>query len=324
MYAGSFKIDDYLPLTVPVHDPSTGASSSADSSPSYRVYKNGNATPIVTGSLSALDATNALGIYIDRFQLTAVAGFAKGSDYFIVVAATVGSVTARTIIRFQIEAEVDSNTVSGAVPSVTSAVATNKDAVIDGIKEKTDTLPASPAAVGSPMTLQDNAITGAKFDNATAFPLKSADTGASEVARVGADGDTLKSLSDQIDGASTLNAAGVRSAVGLASANLDTQLGNIPNDAAIQEDVATVLAAYGVPTNTEMDSGFTAIDTVLSTLQSDIDDVKDGYLGGDWEFVDNQWIIYKGKKADGIVLKTFNMLKDGVPSVASPDSRLAV
>jgi hypothetical protein len=57
-------------------------------------------------------------------------------------------------------------------------------------------------AVGSVtagVTLADDAITASKFDESTAFPLKSADTGSTTVARTGADGDTLETLSDQID-----------------------------------------------------------------------------------------------------------------------------
>jgi len=46
--------------------------------------------------------------------------------------------------------------------------------------------------------LADDVITAAKFDESTAFPLKSADTGSTQVARVGADSDTLKTLSDEI------------------------------------------------------------------------------------------------------------------------------
>lgn len=49
-------------------------------------------------------------------------------------------------------------------------------------------------------TLADDAITASKFDESTAFPLKSADTGATALARTGADADTLETLSDQIDG----------------------------------------------------------------------------------------------------------------------------
>jgi hypothetical protein len=47
--------------------------------------------------------------------------------------------------------------------------------------------------------LADDVITAAKFDESTAFPVKSADTGATQIARVGADSDTLETLSDQLD-----------------------------------------------------------------------------------------------------------------------------
>lgn len=47
-------------------------------------------------------------------------------------------------------------------------------------------------------TLADDVITSAKFDESTAFPVKSADTGATAIARVGADSDTLETLSDEI------------------------------------------------------------------------------------------------------------------------------
>ncbi len=48
------------------------------------------------------------------------------------------------------------------------------------------------------VTLADDAITAAKFDESTAFPLTSADSSTTRVARVGADGDTLETLSDEI------------------------------------------------------------------------------------------------------------------------------
>ncbi len=54
-------------------------------------------------------------------------------------------------------------------------------------------------AITNGVTLADDAITAAKFDESTAFPVKSADTGATQIARVGADSDTLETLSDQLD-----------------------------------------------------------------------------------------------------------------------------
>lgn len=75
----------------------------------------------------------------------------------------------------------------------------NVDTQLSTINAKTTNLPASPAAVGSAMTLADDSIKAATFDESTAFPLKSADTGSTQVARTGADSDTLETLSDQID-----------------------------------------------------------------------------------------------------------------------------
>ena len=52
---------------------------------------------------------------------------------------------------------------------------------------------------GDEMNLADDAIGAGKFDQSTAHPLASADSGATEVARTGADGDTLETLSDEIE-----------------------------------------------------------------------------------------------------------------------------
>lgn len=82
--------------------------------------------------------------------------------------------------------------VTGAVGSVTGAVGSVTGAV---------------GSVTAGVTLADDAITSAKFDESTAFPLKSADTGATAVARTGADSDTLETLSDQLDGVSTFDAS---------------------------------------------------------------------------------------------------------------------
>jgi len=47
--------------------------------------------------------------------------------------------------------------------------------------------------------LADDAIASAKYDESSAFPISSSDAGNTELARTGADGDTLETLSDQID-----------------------------------------------------------------------------------------------------------------------------
>lgn len=74
----------------------------------------------------------------------------------------------------------------------------------EALKQDTGQLDDGTFAAGaiSAAAIADDAITAAKFDESTAYPLKSADTGATAIARTGADSDTLETLSDQIDGVS--------------------------------------------------------------------------------------------------------------------------
>lgn len=60
---------------------------------------------------------------------------------------------------------------------------------------------------GTGVTLANDAITSAKFDETTAFPLKAADSGSTYIARTGADSDTLETLSDQLDAAEAADIA---------------------------------------------------------------------------------------------------------------------
>ena len=55
------------------------------------------------------------------------------------------------------------------------------------------------AVPGDLMGLANDAITAAKYDESSAYPVKSVDTGSTKIARTGADSDTLETLSDQID-----------------------------------------------------------------------------------------------------------------------------
>lgn len=83
----------------------------------------------------------------------------------------------------------------------------------------------------SGVVLADNAITSAKYDESTAFAVTSADTGATQIARVGADSDTLETLSDQMD------------AIGTSGASLTAIPWNAAWDAEVQSEVEDALVA---------------------------------------------------------------------------------
>lgn len=146
-------------------------------------------------------------------------------------------------------------------------------------------------AAGAAMTLADDAITAAKFDESTAFPLKSADTGATAVARTGADSDTLETLSDEIaavkaetativadtnelqsnqgnwltaTGFSTHSAADAATAVWAAGTRTLTSFGTLAADA------ATAVWAAGTRTLTAI-SDSSGVTTLLSRILGTLD-----------------------------------------------------
>ena len=104
-------------------------------------------------------------------------------------------------------------------------ITTNIDAPISVVDSNVDDIKVDYAHYGDPMTLADDAITAAKFDESTAFPVKLVDTGATKIARVGADGDTLETLSDQIDKVATLGAGAITWTYNLVDA-LGAAIGN--------------------------------------------------------------------------------------------------
>ena len=181
----------------------------------------------------------------------------------IVVASVTAGVTASTVsdkTGYALTAAYDA--AKNAAPETGGNIA--------AIKSKTDNLPASPAAVGSAMTLADDAITAAKYDQSTAYPLASSDgsdltacaTAAGFSTHSAADVKTaieaagshltlVKAVTDKVDTAleldgavyryttnaleqapsGGLDAAGVRTALGMAAANLDDQLDALPTAA---------------------------------------------------------------------------------------------
>ena len=76
------------------------------------------------------------------------------------------------------------------------------------------------------VTLANDAITSAKYDESTAFPVKADDAGVTQIARVGADGDTLETVSDQIDAIPTTDLTATVNLIYADSDELQTNQGN--------------------------------------------------------------------------------------------------
>src|SRR3990172_4920168 len=106
----SWKIDDLYTFTLSVNG--AAGATDADSVPSYRVYEDETGAAILTGSMAKLDDAGTTGFYSEQLTLSAANGLEKGKSYNVIMCALVSSVTYCTTESFQIEAEVDSNTVS--------------------------------------------------------------------------------------------------------------------------------------------------------------------------------------------------------------------
>lgn len=176
-------------------------------------------------------------------------------------------------------------------PGTAQTITSNAD--ITAIKAKTDNLPSDPAdeslliaAIGAVSGL-DAAGVRAAVGLATA----NLDTQLAGVAKTGGDGDTLETLSDQID---TVDASGVADAVlDNAMSGHDTAgtLGALLND--LPDDVYTRLASipavvYGIPTagepivvyagdtlefNISGLGDLTDVDEIYFTAKKDVDDI---------------------------------------------------
>jgi hypothetical protein len=107
-------------------------------------------------------------------------------------------------------------TMRGTDSAATASALSTHDGKLDTAQADLDTITGAdgttlattqgnyaPSKAGDLMGLANDAITSAKYDESTAFPVKSDDAGATQIARTGADSDTLETLSDQIDAVPT-------------------------------------------------------------------------------------------------------------------------
>jgi ActR/RegA family two-component response regulator len=164
MFLGQWAIDALLTFPCNTHDPTTGAATDADSAPTYRLFEDETGTPILTGSMALLDASNTAGFYSEQITLSAANGFEVGKTYTVYITATVASVAGTMSHTFQVVSVASSAPTAAAIrteidsnSTMLAAIAGYIDTEVAAIKAKTDNLPAAPAAVGDIPTAIQNA-----------------------------------------------------------------------------------------------------------------------------------------------------------------------
>lgn len=82
-----------LTFSICTHDADTGAVTDTSAPPTYRIYEDETATPILTGTMAVLDTANTTGFYTEQIACTTANTFEAGKSYTIYIEATVDGIT---------------------------------------------------------------------------------------------------------------------------------------------------------------------------------------------------------------------------------------
>ena len=96
------ELEGTLVFSICTHDPDTGVITDADAPPTYRIYEDETATPILTGTMAKLDDANTTGLYTETIDCSASNGFENRKTYTIYIEATVDSDTGGISYGFKI------------------------------------------------------------------------------------------------------------------------------------------------------------------------------------------------------------------------------
>ena len=86
-------LGDNLTFTITTHRADTAVLTDADGLPTYRIYEDETAAPILNGTMALLNPANTTGFYSELIACTAANGFEDGRSYNIYIEATVNGIT---------------------------------------------------------------------------------------------------------------------------------------------------------------------------------------------------------------------------------------
>lgn len=124
-------LGDNLVFSVTTHDPDTGVLTDADALPTWRLYEDETAVPILNGNMAFLDAINTTGFYTELIACTAANGFEARRSYTIYIEATVGGDTGGICYGFRCLADLPFATGTEFTYTVTDSATGNP---VDGVE----------------------------------------------------------------------------------------------------------------------------------------------------------------------------------------------
>lgn len=97
------ELGNNLKFSVCAHNPTTALLTDADSAPTYRIYENEDASPVLTGTMAKLDDDNTTGFYTELINCTTGNGFEAEKIYTIYIEVTVAGVKGGISYEFIVE-----------------------------------------------------------------------------------------------------------------------------------------------------------------------------------------------------------------------------
>jgi len=233
-----------------------------------------------------------------RLPAALVGGRMDASVGTIAAAAiTAASIAADAITDAKVASDVTIASVTGAVGSVTGAVGS----VTGAVGSVTGAVGSVTGNVGGNVTGSVGSVTGNVGGNVTgsvgsiatggiaaaSFSAGAIDAAAIATDAIGSDELAASAVTEIQSGLSTLTAAGVRTAVGLATANLDTQLDALPTNAELATALAAAddatlaaIAALSIPTVSAIAAAILAAATT-TPIASDVKKINATTVTGD-------------------------------------------
>jgi len=128
--SGIPKVEDTLYFDFTTHNPSTGAVSDADSTPTCEVFEDNTDTAIL--SPTVVKRTSKTGNYRVPVAATAANGFEVGKNYNVVVSATVNAVSAKAVVaQFVLDGKRVNDLNDVSATGVADAVLTRKPSDVE-------------------------------------------------------------------------------------------------------------------------------------------------------------------------------------------------
>lgn len=278
--------------------PSTGAAYTLGGTPAISVYKDGSTTQSTTGVTLTADFDSVTGLNHFAIDTSADGTFYAAGSFFDIIITT-GTVDSVSVVG----AKVGSFTIrknSALKPTVAGRaldVSSGGEAGVDwaNVGSPTTTVNLSGTTVKTATDVEtDTADIQSRLPAALVSGRIDASVGAMASNTLTAAALATDAVAEIQSGLSTLDAAGVRTAVGLASANLDTQLDAIAVDAAAADvrgertvcrgTVTTGASTTSIPTSALTPAGAAAdqfkgriiifdIDTTTAALRGQATDI---------------------------------------------------